>query len=1441
MLFGRLQSRLLLLLILFAQFAFALDEVIIDNSDMDKAAADGRWAIATGEWAVSDDDWSISLGRPPYGSDSLYGNKGGNFAWHFSLPEAGNYHVYARWTAESNRNIDIPYRIHYGDKVREVRVNQLRSAYAGRWYLLGNYDFPAGDSSYVDIDGNGASADAVKLVRINTAVYRDESGNLYLSLPQSHGFKKIRLTLTDGSWVVAELSQSEWDALTLTASGHSFRLHDFDLDGLADVVVNTADLPVYVTIGQVESGYSYSSQTAINQPRVTDFGWLNPDIKTGQETAFKWYINHGRKCYETAPDSGSLVQYSYIGETAAVRYTEPGVHHKKWFCEDKYGNRFPEDENQFLEATLTVEQAPAMALQQFEWLPATIEAGQESSLHWQVTNADKCYQTSDGGEPVSEYGDKGQTETRVYGQEGSFTSKWYCLDAYGNRFPADENQFLETVLEVTEASVLDEVIVDNSDVNKTAQDKVWAVQNGDWDVSSASGPYGEQSLYNSAGDTFEWHFTLPGSENYQVYAWWTQSSLRSESVPYRIHYGDNISEVRVNQRLAGTGGQWVLLGSYVFPAGSESYIEIQGVEGAASADAIRLVRIPPGEAPSEPGEVAFNAPEVTTDSNFNINWDMADGRHYNFMLEYRPAGSDTWQLAYQGSGTSFSPAGSWGGGNYQLRLSCSGLACPVSGYITDTLTLVEKPESPVLTTSLRYVKAGQSFTLSLSQPAQVSELSLYKNGEPAASFNANSNQALLSTEQTLTEAGEYYYQLQACNSAGCSDLSAKTLVTAYLPENVPAAPSVSRPAYGINRAVEVSWPPLAGKQTMEYYYAGTASGLTPDSSNEQVYQQAQAITPENMPVFSEPGYTWFFAKTCDLLAVCSDFSAPVRIRIIDKPVLAPEAFSVSIHGEAVDNSVQAISVGLAQQFVLHWQPGEEVAVAGVGYYRLEQDGAVVATISEGTAELAALYPDGRLHYALSLDSQAKVTYSVQACNLLSVGENAAENVEQDCGPKANLVVYAGMPLPVDTPARVSVKDTGEQYLLEWTAVAQASHYVVEHKVDGAWVVLADDITGNAYQAALSQGPEFRILSCQQDICSGAQEINNVVTGDLQVVSFAAAEHKTDNGASDGSFTLSWQVTGASRVQLTSNKGHEYDDLLLAESLAVSTEDLTTFTLTVSGFGEQGFQQVSIVKPAVKPTVVLPKRSSYLQPLYYLGLQPIERSLLTGINGQNYVADVDGKLYQVSDQGVINWTVQLEGLVANQPVWASDDSGAQYLFFAVSKAGDNAQAGQGQVCRLTAGGENLSCFELENNAIASPVIYQAADEDSDSARLFQVDINGVLSELAPFADTFAPEDGQALYREQLMVNQQSIRVLASPQVDYKNNFLIVRSEQDAVLAFAVPEGQSLLDKGINSLLKVLPGGLTNFFRDENAEDTKQDTPHTDAVWSRQLIWGSVDHD
>ena len=89
-------------------------------------------------------------------------------AWNVNIPTTGNYAVYARWTAGTNRAASAPYSVVHNGGTTTVNVNQ--QANNGTWVLLGTFGFNAGASQKIRLScwttaGFVVVADAVKFVK----------------------------------------------------------------------------------------------------------------------------------------------------------------------------------------------------------------------------------------------------------------------------------------------------------------------------------------------------------------------------------------------------------------------------------------------------------------------------------------------------------------------------------------------------------------------------------------------------------------------------------------------------------------------------------------------------------------------------------------------------------------------------------------------------------------------------------------------------------------------------------------------------------------------------------------------------------------------------------------------------------------------------------------------------------------------------------------------------------------------------------------------------------------------------------------------------------------------------------------------------------------------------------------------------------------------------
>src|SRR5262245_27449209 len=94
----------------------------------------------------------------------------------------------------------------------------------------------------------------------------------------------------------------------------------------------------------------------------------------------------------------------------------------------------------------------------------------------------------------------------------------------------------------------------------------------------------------AAAKTATWTVTVAATGSYKLYAKWPASSANATDAQFTVTHAGGTSTVSANQRI--NGGQWNLLGTYTFNAGSSYKVDLldQVTAGKVAADAIYFVR-----------------------------------------------------------------------------------------------------------------------------------------------------------------------------------------------------------------------------------------------------------------------------------------------------------------------------------------------------------------------------------------------------------------------------------------------------------------------------------------------------------------------------------------------------------------------------------------------------------------------------------------------------------------------------------------------------------------------------------------------------------------------------------------------------------------------------------------------------------------------------------
>lgn len=173
----------------------------------------------------------------------------------------------------------------------------------------------------------------------------------------------------------------------------------------------------------------------------------------------------------------------------------------------------------------------------------------------------------------------------VIGNSGSFTTSSLPVGTHTISFRVQDNlgtwSSPVTTSLVVNPNIPADIIIDDGSANCTST--------GLWNVSGASGFYGSDALWSRDGATYTWRVTPVASANYEVFAWWSAYTSRSNAVPIDIVNAAGTNRVTVNQQT--NGGQWNSLGIFPFQAGITYNITVTAVNGSSistCADAIKL-------------------------------------------------------------------------------------------------------------------------------------------------------------------------------------------------------------------------------------------------------------------------------------------------------------------------------------------------------------------------------------------------------------------------------------------------------------------------------------------------------------------------------------------------------------------------------------------------------------------------------------------------------------------------------------------------------------------------------------------------------------------------------------------------------------------------------------------------------------------------------------
>ncbi|MGN6234893.1 MAG: hypothetical protein ACTHNF_02240, partial [Dyella sp.] len=337
-----------------------------------------------------------------------------------------------------------------------------------------------------------------------------------------------------------------------------------------------------------------------------------------------------------------------------------------------------------------------------------------------------------------------------------------------------------------------------------------------------------------------------------------------------------------------------------------------------------------------PAPPAVTAPTTSGTGNYTVTW--PSGGATSFTLQEQTNGG-AWGSIYTGAATSQAISGK-GNGTYGYRAqACNTAGCSDWGAVSTTTVLLPPPAPASIS-----VPATSSGSVAVSWAASGTATSYtLQQRLGSGGWSTVYTGAATGSTRTVTATGSYTYQVQACNSGGCSGWKASSAVAVTIPPG--SAPALTVPASNTTGSYTVSWTGV--------------SGATSYTLQEQVngggWSTIQATSATSKAISGKSNGTYGYRVQACNAGGCSAWSATESNTVLLPPA-TPTGLRATVSGPSYKPTV-----------ALSWS-----AVTGATSYTLEmnhpQYGMENFYVGPNTSASALVLADGQ------------VSFHVKACN-----------------------------------------------------------------------------------------------------------------------------------------------------------------------------------------------------------------------------------------------------------------------------------------------------------------------------------------------------------------------------------------------------------------------------------------------------------------------------
>ena len=585
----------------------AATDVIVDNTS----------ATVTG-------DWLTTTHRPNYyDTDYLHDknkDKGSNsVTFTPALAQDGQYEVYMWWPNAPIWATNVPVDVTHDGGTSTVSVDE--STNGGRWNLVGTYDFTAGTGGVtIRTDGTKShvAADAVRFLRlgdiagltvtVDPLTTADPTPELTGTV--SYPAATVEVTVDGNSYAATNNVDGTWTLADDTISP-ALALGTYDVAASADiggtpVGDSTTDeleivvAPTDVIVDNASASVTGDWLTSTYRPNYYDTNYLHDKNKNkgsssvtftpvlaqdGRYEVYLWWpeapiwatnvpvdVTHDAGTHTVSVDESTnggqwnlVGTYDFTAGTGGVTIRTDGT-----------TSHVAADAVRFLRVgdivALTVTVDPLTTADTTPELTGTVS---NSAATVQVTVDGNTYAATNNGDGTWTLPDDTISPALALGTYDVAVS----ADTGGTPVSDGTTDELEIVAATTD------VIVDNTSATVT----------GDWLTTTYRPNYYDTDYLhdkNTGKGDKSVTFTpdLPEDGPYEVYLWWPDAPIWATNVPVDVTHDGGTSTVSVDESI--NGGQWNLIGTYDFTAGTGSVtIRTDGTTSHVAVDAVRFLRV----------------------------------------------------------------------------------------------------------------------------------------------------------------------------------------------------------------------------------------------------------------------------------------------------------------------------------------------------------------------------------------------------------------------------------------------------------------------------------------------------------------------------------------------------------------------------------------------------------------------------------------------------------------------------------------------------------------------------------------------------------------------------------------------------------------------------------------------------------------------------------